>query len=907
MSRIGRPIALLAALAAFSAIPAAAATGDLSVGVLWPERQRSFLQDGPGFLLTAAQVEELAALAEIGRGAWIDDFLARDPDPATPANELAEGVRRRRALIERELVSPRDVRAQLLFLHGEPQERERIDCLTTFKPLEIWTYERDASPIHLVLYRPASTLPFKLWSPWDSKAILYTSEMEYYLRQWDELRSRIRPGVKRFDRQLCRRAPWVDRVTGFDGVTRPLDEAPDPRVLRSFLDPPGDLGTWAARAVTTPMPPAPETRLEVSDIEFLFPERDGQRMRTRIRLTLPPDSPLAVAEPGTPEEPAEAEDSDNNGRDPQTVRLPGGGRAEVGGRGEVAQREAESAADAPVLTSDRPELRIAIDGVIEHGDDVYDEFRVRFRIPAEQQRGEDPIALLLDQKLRPDSDFVLRLRLRDEVGGATGYLARGFHVPRLARQQDAERDVAMSVGSIVEDVEQQRLEGVDSLYLVPPGDEVILTLWRAEALVSGSRIEKVVFLVNGQRQLTRTRPPFTAELGLGTYPEEIVVRAEGYDAEGDLVDADEVVLNQPRGTFRVAIREPPRGRPVVMAQGELPVSAEIVVPDGRRVERVEFRINDEIQETLTAPPWEARLTVPATAELSYLSVVAVLDDGRQREDVRILNAPVFMEEVDVELVELYTTVTDRSGRPVRGLPESAFRVFEEGREQRIAQFEEVENLPLTLGLAIDVSGSMGTALPVAVDAARGFLDAILTSQDTCFLLSFSDRVRLEMAPTDDPVALERGLSALAPEGWTTLYDAAVAGLYYFRGNRGRRVLVLLTDGEDTASRYDFDQTLEYARKTGVAIYTIGIEQTGPLRRARAQNRLQTLARETGGRFFAIRSANELAAVYQEIEEELRSQYLIAYASDAQGGEERFREVEVQVDGGEARTIRGYYR
>lgn len=913
MSSIGRSIALLAVLAGFPTLASTAATADLSVGVLWPERQRSFLQDGPGFLLSAEQVEELAALDTAGRAAWIEDFLANDPDPSTAVNELAEGVQSRKALLRREFLSPRDVRAQLLFLHGEPDARQRIDCLTTFKPLEIWTYGRDTEAVELVLYRPGTTLPFRLWLPWDSKAILYTSEMEYYLRQWDELRSRIRPGVKRFDRQLCPEARWVDRVTGFDGVSEPLDEAPDSRVMSALLEPPEDLAAWAESAAATASPPAPETALEVADVEFLFPEREGQRMRTRVRLTLPTGAPLEIAVPGEKE--AEAEESEtgeaegedeDEDQESQTLNRGDGMRVEV-----RTPRERNRAADAPPAPeADEPELRVALDGVIERDDEIFEDFRLRFRLSPEVLESGEPIALVFDRKLRPDTTFVLRMRLEDEVGGAVGYAVRGFQVPRLANQEDAARESILSADAIAEDVAQERIAGADSLHLVPSGDEVILTHWRAEALVTGDRIEKVAFFVDEQLQLTRTRPPFTAELRLADYPEELVVRAEGYDAAGELVAADEVVLNQPRGAFRVRIQEPARGRPAVATDNRLPMEVEVVVPEGQKVERVELRVNDEVQQTLTAPPWRAVVELPPPSEITYVSAVAFLDNGRQQEDLRILNAPGFVEQVDVDLVELYTTVVDRSGRLVLGLPQSAFRVLEDGRPQEIAQFEEVENLPLTLGIAIDVSGSMGTSLPVAVDAASDFLDAIITPRDTSFLLSFADAVRLEMAPTDDPAALEAGLSGLSAEGWTAMYDAVVAGLYYFRGNSGRRALILLSDGEDTASRYDYQGMLEYARRSGVTIYTVALDVPGPGSRGlgrQARNRLRELARETGGRAFAIRAASELTGVYQEIEDELRSQYLIAYAPDGQGEPDTFREVEVEVKGGEARTIRGYYR
>jgi VWFA-related protein len=145
-------------------------------------------------------------------------------------------------------------------------------------------------------------------------------------------------------------------------------------------------------------------------------------------------------------------------------------------------------------------------------------------------------------------------------------------------------------------------------------------------------------------------------------------------------------------------------------------------------------------------------------------------------------------------------------------------------------------------------------------------------------------------------------------GWTALHDAIVTSLYYFRGVRGQRALVLLSDGDDTASTVPFKNALEYARRSGVAIYTIGLD-VGKLAIS-VRNKLNELSSATGGRSFFISKADELQGVYQQIEEELRSRYLLAYASDRPRSEEgEFREVEVKVKrrGLKARTIRGYYQ
>jgi VWFA-related protein len=165
---------------------------------------------------------------------------------------------------------------------------------------------------------------------------------------------------------------------------------------------------------------------------------------------------------------------------------------------------------------------------------------------------------------------------------------------------------------------------------------------------------------------------------------------------------------------------------------------------------------------------------------------------------------------------------------------------------------------------------------------------------------------LLVPPTDDLGAIEASLEGLQSLGWTALHDAIVTSLYYFRGFRGQRALILLSDGDDSASRYAFREALEYARRSGVVIYTVGLNVGSG--KGGVQGKLSKLAAETGGRHFFIRKATELEGVYREIEHELRSQYLVAYNSDNPSADGVFRTIELKVRDGKlsARALRGYY-
>ncbi len=833
-------------LAVFLLLLPAAAGAQSSDPVLWPEAQRAFLQDGPGLLLSAEQRRELLDLDEIGRESFLERFLV-DPIPETPTNELVEGIERRRRLAF-ESMPPADARAQLVFLLGKPDEAKVIDCGSTFRPLEIWTYGLPPNQRVFILYRAAADEPFRVWLPIDSKRALYTPDMANWIYDW----TAIGMGGKRIDRRFCPQSADVDALTGVDGLrSRPAERddlpkekdyhwtAPEDRV--SELARPKDLAAWARKAAETVLPSAPP-RLAVETLDMDFPDRREQRMVSRILIGLRP--------PG--------------------------------------------ADGGAVLATDegKPKVKLLVDGVIEREGSAFDALRVRYRLPAPDQ---GPIALFLERTFRPDQSFLLRLTIRDEVSGAEARLVRGFRVPskpevRLAPKAAlaAARGESLPPG----------IGGRDSVLLMPPIDEVMLGTWRADAMVTGDRIAKVIFLVDGEAQLSRTRPPYSAEVRLASFPREQVVRVEGYDSAGELVAADQVTVNQTRGAFRVMVAEPAEGAKIGR---HVMVRAEVTVPEDRRVESVEMKVNDHLVATLTNPPWQAQVDVPDEA-IVHLAVSAELDDGHRAETVRFLRAPENLEQVEVNLVELYTAVTDGAGNLVKGLTADDFQVLEAGRPQTIARFEMVENLPLTLGFAIDTSVSMSASLSEAQKAAEGFLRK-LQAHDCAFAVGFSSRPYLVMPPTDDVEAVSQSLEGLRAMGRTAIHDGLITSLYYFRGYRGQRALILLTDGEDTSSNTPWEKALEYARHAGVAIYTVGLNV--PVVGLEVRNHLSELAEATGGRVFYVEHADELAAVYGEIEHELRSRYYLAYNSD-RPEDEGFRPVEVKVKRGKARTMRGYY-
>ncbi|HXO41924.1 MAG TPA: VWA domain-containing protein, partial [Thermoanaerobaculia bacterium] len=748
--------------------------------VLWPEPQRAFFQDGPQLLLSDDQRTALTHLDVGARQRWIDEFLARDPSAGTPASTLREGILRRQRLVADKYVSPADVRAQLTFLDGPPAERAILDCGTTFKPIEVWTYKSGADASgragSVLVYRPEPDEPFRAWTPNDGKRALYTPEMEYWLEQWEESRG---AAGRRFDLQLCKQAQLIDRVTGIAGLTgkrggggesaaaaqHAYGKRPGGQEGEGLLDAPGDLARWAREAAATPVGNLPAA-LAVRSLELQFPEWDGQRILARAIAEVVATGRVAEERPAA------------TGGD----TAPAGSPAPAGAPADRAP--ANVSAGAAAVGSSKQLVGLTVEGAVENAGHIFESFRVRYRLPA--PAAGQPVTLALDRPLRPRRAFVLRMKIRDEGSGAEAHVARGFIVPPQPITPPAVTAAGgagaaggtsgagtglrpnMPVGEQDRAAQQrlgpQNLLQNDTVTLVPPEDDVVFGLWRAEALVTGHQIAKVVFSVDDKQQFSRHSPPYSVELRLKRLPTEQVVKADGYDVQGRLISSDQLVLNQPHGGLAVAIQQPARGaRPV----GRTEAVAEVTVPSERRVELVEFRLNDQLVAKVTRPPWTATFDMPAQGDTVYLTVAAQLDDGTRAEDVRFLRSPSYVEEMAVNLVELYTTVLDGSGQLARGLTADDFEVLENGQPQKIAKFELVENLPLTLGILIDTSGSMASSLGEAQRAAGGFLERMVRPGDRCFTLTFSDRPVLRMPLTDDPRAAAQSLERLQADGSTS--------------------------------------------------------------------------------------------------------------------------------------------
>jgi Ca-activated chloride channel homolog len=211
-----------------------------------------------------------------------------------------------------------------------------------------------------------------------------------------------------------------------------------------------------------------------------------------------------------------------------------------------------------------------------------------------------------------------------------------------------------------------------------------------------------------------------------------------------------------------------------------------------------------------------------------------------------------------------------------------------------------------VGVVVDKSASMVDSLHDAEQAALKFLDYSIAQKDRAFVVSFDNEPYLLSKLTGRKDKLVRSLSGLRAEGSTALYDAIIYGLYQFTGVKGKKALVILSDGKDTASKFDYDTLVEYVRKSGISIYGIGLKIPATDLKVKAE--LNKIAQATGGQTFYVDSSKNLEGVYRQINDDLRAQYLLTYYSSNNEKRDQWRKVEIKVEPTnlQARTISGYY-
>jgi Ca-activated chloride channel homolog len=298
------------------------------------------------------------------------------------------------------------------------------------------------------------------------------------------------------------------------------------------------------------------------------------------------------------------------------------------------------------------------------------------------------------------------------------------------------------------------------------------------------------------------------------------------------------------------------------------------------------------------------------------SIALILFAAGTLSPAQTLEIPDFKVTVDVELVQLPVSVVDKQGLPYRGLEQGHFAVYEDKVMQEISLFKQ-EDIPLSVGLVIDASDSMLDKRDRLNTAAMTFVRES-NPEDETSIVSFGTEVFLEQEFTRDTGELNRSLARVNSGGDTALYDAVLLAANYLQrnGSHEKKVLLVVTDGEDNKSKYTLKEVLKTVAESKVMVYTVGLLNSGfyaygPARDT-AKEALKQLAEVTGGVSFFPKDVNDVQKVCIRIARDLRSQYTIGYRPLNQNLDGSWRKVQVRLNPPKnapslkVRTKQGYY-
>jgi Ca-activated chloride channel homolog len=861
-----------------------------------PEKYRHWFEEVDVLITEEERTTFLALEKDYQRDAFIKRFWeVRDPFPRTARNEIKErwsvDVAQARSLFG----DLKDGRSRVLLLNGLPGERVESNCSLILWPLEVWFYgrsERVSESFAVVIYRKWGAGPFRVWHPGEGIEVLFAQGVldergNVGAGNGGEVkpqsgRDRHDGGNQKSNQQdgngqVARPEPeqgegqrgfggrvggsGLARITSFTGGCGDWEHAEKLAAGIGWVASQGLRGEFLEpKIVGRPTGPGSEWISTFNSYTTDIPD-DAAPLPARLDVVFP-------------------------GRFQNRTMVQGLVAVDAGAAGQAVLGEARS-------------YNLLLTGEVLRDGELFDSFRYKFDLPAAEALESLPLAF--ERPLRP-GEYTLVVKLQDVNSGKFFREERALSVPLL------ENAVPARLPASPEEAESARVlaeanaalrSGETTIKIMPTVGQLQTGMQRFDTLTTGS-VARVTFALDGKAVLTKKVPPYSVELDLGSVPRTRTLAVAAYDTAGEILASDEIQLNAAGNRFRVRLAEPQKGK---RYQSSLLARAEVEAPQGESVERVELYLNETRIATLYQPPYLHPIALPRGESIAYVRAVAYLTDGNSTENVVFVNAPDYLEQVNVDLVELYTTVLDRDGRPVAsGLEAKDFAVTEDGARQQIVRFERVTDLPIHAAVAIDVSASMEKSLEQAQGAALQFLQGTVRPKDRAAIITFNDHPSLAVKFTRDLQTLASGLAGLKAERGTALYDSLVFSFYNFNGLKGRRALLLLSDGKDEGSRFTYEETLEFARRAGVTVYAIGLGEDVE------KKKLARLSEETGGHAFFPREAGELTGIYAAIQEELRSQYLIAYQSTTTRNDPGFRAVDLKVGrpGLEAKTIRGYY-
>jgi Ca-activated chloride channel family protein len=293
------------------------------------------------------------------------------------------------------------------------------------------------------------------------------------------------------------------------------------------------------------------------------------------------------------------------------------------------------------------------------------------------------------------------------------------------------------------------------------------------------------------------------------------------------------------------------------------------------------------QENPNRPPW-AQKNKPADVAATSAPKANIPDPAQDRGKIK----------VTVNLVNVLVSVLDEHNRPAPDLPVEAFQVFDEDNPQAIAVFEKETEQPLDLALMIDASLSAQLSMPAQRQAASHFIQQVLRKGDRLAVYSVDENVTQLAAFSDNVAHLQEAVRHIPAGAGTSIYDAVMLGARALsrQGTDRRRVIILVTDGGETTSRADFESARREAVRNNTLLYTVVIRtmKSESGRNTAGEHALETITDTTGGAVFYPDGSTQLDAIFDRINQELRTQYRLGYYPNPRGPADTYRRIEVTV-------------
>ena len=364
-----------------------------------------------------------------------------------------------------------------------------------------------------------------------------------------------------------------------------------------------------------------------------------------------------------------------------------------------------------------------------------------------------------------------------------------------------------------------------------------------------------------------------------------------------LISAFSLITQAQDTAVEVSIMSLPEG--TIVTEG-LEVELSIFTGAGEQLKECELFLNDVSQGKLSQAPFVFKLRNVPRSTVFRLKAVATSESGKLAVDNKLIKNNIRSDyNLSVSLTTVYASVTDKNGNYIRGLTQEDFIIEEDGRPQEISFFTS-EATPLKAAVLMDVSSSMlGDRIARSQQAAIDLLEKIIGEQDRAMVLGFDHRLILYQTMTNDLDKLIEAIRMTGPNGGTALYDAVAGTTRRLLPMKGKRAIIVLSDGDDTDSRFQADEVLDYLQKSSVIVYSVGL-QTLTMAQTRADetrqtiNNLREMADFSGGKAYFPSFISHLPEIYSAIGKDLSSQYTIAYYPENKIRDGKWRRITVRV-------------